>query len=114
MRRRLGEHHPLTLSCWVNLASCLASSGELALAMSLQGETAARIADALGADHPDALTCEANLAVTLHLAGREAEAAEHRVRILGRFDRAVGPDHPDAAQLRSWQWINRDLEPQLI
>jgi tetratricopeptide (TPR) repeat protein len=114
MRLRLGGLHPLTLSCSVNLANCLACSGDLAAAMSLQTETAARLADALGVDHPDVLACEANLAVTLHVGGREAEAEENQARILGRFDHALGADHPDSAQLRSWQWINRDLEPQLI
>jgi hypothetical protein len=114
MRGRLGDNHPLALSCSVNLASCLASSGDLARAMRLQRKTAAGFADALGADHPDTLVCEANLAVTLHRAGQEGEAAEKRAWVLGEFSRILGPGHPDAAQLQRWQWINRDLEPQLI
>jgi Tetratricopeptide repeat len=114
MYRRLGDNHPLALSCSVNLASCLASSGDLAPAMSLQRETAARLADALGAGHPDTLVCEANLAVTLHEAGHEAEAAEKRAWALGEFSHILGPGHPDAARLQNWQWINRDLEPQMI
>jgi len=114
MRRKLGDSHPLTLSCAVNLASCLAESGELATALDLQHKTASRLADVLGADHPDTLTCQANLAVTLHEAEREAEAAQQRAVCLDRLSRVLGPGHPDAAQLRKWQWINRDLEPQLI
>ena len=34
--------------------------------------------------------------------------------ILGDFSRVLGAGHPDGTQLRKWQRINRDLEPQLI
>jgi hypothetical protein len=114
MRERLGDAHPLTLACSVNLANCLGDSGELESALTLQHETLSHLADALGTVHPDALICESNLAVTLHKAGREAEAEERRTPILDSLGRVMGPGHPDAAQLRKWQWINRDLEPQLI
>ena len=114
MRQRLGEGHPLTMACSVNLASCLGDSGEFSAAMTLQREARFRLGATLGVDHPDALACESNLAVTLHKLGREAEAAQKRTRSLDRLSRALGPDHPDAAQLQKWQWINRDLEPQLI
>jgi hypothetical protein len=36
------------------------------------------------------------------------------VTILGEFSRVLGAGHPDATQLRKWQRINRDLEPQQI
>lgn len=72
------------------------------------------VAGVLGADHPDTLVCESNLAVTMHTARQEAEAEKRRARSLDRLNRVLGPGHPDAAQLRNWQWINRDLEPQLI
>ena len=114
MRQRLGDAHPLTLACSVNLANCLADSGELTPALDLQHETISRLAATLGADHPDTLACESNLAVTLHKAGREAEAADHRTHALDGLGRVLGPGHPDAVQLRKRQWINRDLEPQLI
>jgi hypothetical protein len=114
MRQRLGDAHPLTLSCSINLANCLGDSGDLTAAMALQHETISRLADALGAEHPDTLVCEANLAVTVHKTGRDTEAAENQTRILDDFSRVLGPGHPDAAQLRGWQWINRDLEPQVI
>jgi hypothetical protein len=67
-----------------------------------------------GRDHPDTLVCESNLAVTLHKAGRKAEAAKQRTHALDDLGRVLGPGHPDTVQLRKWQWINRDLEPQLI
>jgi tetratricopeptide repeat protein len=102
------------VACSVNLASCQGSLGELTSAMSLQRETTARLANTLGTDHPDTLACRANLVVTLHQAGRESEAEEDRALVLEQFNRVLGPGHPDAAQLRSWQWINRDLEPQMI
>jgi len=114
MRQRLGDAHPLTLACSVNLASCLGDAGQLSSALALQHETLSRLADVLGGDHPDSLACESNLAVTLHTAGQEAEAQERRAQSLERLGRILGPGHPDAAQLRKWQWINRDLEPQLI
>jgi tetratricopeptide (TPR) repeat protein len=114
MRQRLGDAHPLTLSCAVNLANCLADSGDLAPALDLQHETISRLAAVLGRDHPDTLVCESNLAVTLHKAGRKAEAAKQRTHALDGLGRVLGPGHPDTVQLRKWQWINRDLEPQLI
>jgi hypothetical protein len=65
-------------------------------------------------DHPDTLVCRANLAVTLRDAGREPAAQELRAAVLGDFSRVLGAGHPDATQLRKWQRINRDLEPQQI
>ena len=81
--------------------------------MILDRDTITRLRETLGADHPDTLICEANLAVTLREAGQEKEADELRARLLVDFDRILGPGHPDAAQLRKWQRINRDLEPQV-
>ena len=114
MRQRLGDRHPLALSAAVNLASCLGDSGDLAQAEALVRETISRLAEVLTEDHPDTLVCRANLAVTLHDAGRDSEAEELRVTILGDFSRVLGAGHPDATQLRKWQRINRDLEPQQI
>ncbi len=114
MRRRLGDKHPLTLSCSVNLANCLGDSEELAGAMALERETISRLQETLGADHPDTLICEANLAVTLRAAGEEKGAEELRDRLLDDFSRILGAGHPDISQLRKWQRINRDLEPQVI
>jgi CO dehydrogenase nickel-insertion accessory protein CooC1/tetratricopeptide (TPR) repeat protein len=114
MRLRLGHQHPLALSAAVNLASCLGDSGDLAQAEAMMQETISQLADVLTDDHPDTLVCRANLAVTLHDAGRDSEAEELRVTILGDFSRVLGAGHPDATQLRKWQRINRDLEPQQI
>jgi hypothetical protein len=77
-------------------------------------ETASRLGEVLTPDHPDTLVCRANLAVTLHDAGRDDEAEELRITILGEFSRVLGAGHPDGTQLRKWQRINRDLEPQII
>jgi tetratricopeptide (TPR) repeat protein/CO dehydrogenase nickel-insertion accessory protein CooC1 len=114
MRDRLGDRHPLTLSAAVNLASCQGDSGNLTAAEALMRDTVAQLSDILTPDHPDTLVCQANLAVTLHDAGRDKEAEELRVTILGDFSRVLGAGHPDGTQLRKWQRINRDLEPQLI
>jgi hypothetical protein len=114
MRSRLGDRHPLTLSAAVNLASCQGDSGNLTAAEALMRTTVSQLSDVLAADHPDTLVCKANLAVTLHDAGRDKEAEELRVTILGDFSRVLGAGHPDGTQLRKWQRINRDLEPQLI
>jgi CO dehydrogenase nickel-insertion accessory protein CooC1/tetratricopeptide (TPR) repeat protein len=114
MRARLGDRHPLTLSAAVNLASCQGDAGDLAEAEALVRETISLLADVLAEDHPDTLVCWANLAVTLHDAGRDSEAEDLRVTILGDFSRVLGAGHPDATQLRKWQRINRDLEPQQI
>jgi CO dehydrogenase nickel-insertion accessory protein CooC1 len=114
MRQRLGTRHPLSLSAEVNLANCQGDAGGLAEAEALVRETISRLAQVLAPDHPDTLVCRANLAVTLHDAGRDSEAEELRVAVLGDFSRVLGAGHPDATQLRKWQRINRDLEPQQI
>jgi cellulose biosynthesis protein BcsQ len=114
MRERLGGKHPLTLSCAVNLANCLGDSGNLAQAEELARETSRLLSQALGTGHPDTLVCHANLAVTLHEAGNDKEAEDLRLSILGDFSRVLGAGHPDGTQLRKWQRINRDLEPQQI
>jgi hypothetical protein len=114
MRQRLGYRHPLALSSAVNLASCLGDSGDLERAEALVHETIQLLSVVLTEDHPDTLVSKANLAVTLHDAGRDKEAEELRVMILGDFSRVLGAGHPDATQLRKWQRINRDLEPQQI
>jgi CO dehydrogenase nickel-insertion accessory protein CooC1 len=114
MRQRLGDRHPLTLSAVVNQASCMGDSGDLATAETLMRDTISQLTEVLTDDHPDTLVCRANLAVTLHDAGQNSEAEELRVTILGDFSRVLGAGHPDATQLRKWQRINRDLEPQQI
>jgi CO dehydrogenase nickel-insertion accessory protein CooC1 len=114
MQRRLGDRHPLTLSAAVNLANCLSDSGDLAKAERLMRETISRLGEVLTDDHPDTLVCRANLAVTLRDVGRDKEAEELRVTILGDFSRVLGAGHPNATQLRRWQRINRELEPQPI
>ena len=114
MRHKLGDHHPLTLSCSVNLANCHGDCGDLQAAETLERQTIARLRDVLSPDHPDTLVCEANLAVTLRQAGRESDAEELRARIFADFSRVLGASHPDVAQLHKWQRINRDLEPQQI
>ena len=114
MRRRLGDTHPFTLSCAVNLANCLGESGELGTAEALERETIARLRKTLGPDHPDTLACQANLAVTLREAGRGGEAGQLREQILDDFSRVLGPSHPIAALLHDWRRISRDLEPHSI
>jgi tetratricopeptide (TPR) repeat protein/CO dehydrogenase nickel-insertion accessory protein CooC1 len=114
MRVWLGDDHPLTLSCVINLANCLGDAGDLAESEELQRAAIARLRETLGPDHPDTLVGQANLSVALHEAGRDQEAEQLREQILGNFGRVLGPGHPDAVQLRNWERINRDLEPQPI
>jgi MinD-like ATPase involved in chromosome partitioning or flagellar assembly len=114
MERRLGASHPLTLCCAVNLANCRGDSGDFEAAEALQRQTISRLREVLGKDHPDTLVCAANLAITLRQAGHETEADELRTRAIADLSRVLGASHPDAAQLRKWQRINRDLEPQQI
>ncbi len=114
MRRRLGDSHPFTLSCAVNLANCLGESGDLAEAGALERETIKRLRKTLGQDHPDTLACQANLAVTLREAGRAEEAGHLREKILDDFGRVLGLSHPTVALLHDWRRISRDLEPHSI
>jgi hypothetical protein len=114
MRRTLGERHPLTLSCAVNLANCHGDSEDAESAEALERPTIALLRETLGSNHPDTLVCEANLAISLRQAGRVQDAEELRARIVTDFGRVLGASHPDSTQLHKWQRINRDLEPQQI
>ncbi len=114
MRHKLGEKHPLTLSCAVNLANCRGDSGDPGAAETLEQQTVTLLREVLGRDHPDTLVCQANLSITLQQAGRDHEAEELRSRILADLTRVLGASHPDSGQLHEWQRINRDLEPQQI
>jgi hypothetical protein len=114
MRSTLGESHPLTLSCAVNLANCLGDSGKNDPAEELERQTIALLRSTLGRDHPDTLVCEANLSVTIRQRGEDREAEELRTRVMADFSRVLGAGHPDGTQLQKWQRINRDLEPQVI
>jgi hypothetical protein len=114
MTASLGEDHPFTLSCAINLANCLGDLGELAEAEDVERGTLPGLRGRLGPQHPDTLVCEANLAVTLYLAGREEQASELRDRVLAEMDLLLGEDHPNGILLREWERNNRDLEPQPI
>ena len=110
MRRRLGDGHPFTLSCAVNLANCLGESGDLAEAEAIERETISRLSTSLGQHHPDTLSCQANLAVTLHETGREEEAGRLREQVLDDFSRVLGVGHPITELLRDWHRGSCDLE----
>jgi Tetratricopeptide repeat len=104
MRRKLGEMHPLTLSCAINLANCLGDSGEFAAAEAVERETISRLGQVLRHDHPDVLVCQANLVVTLRDTQREGEAKELKAtRRGGKGAESQGPDgsEPDAGQRSS-------------
>jgi hypothetical protein len=114
MRASLGHNHPATLSCTINLATCLGDAMILRRAESLQRETITAIRRARGPEHTDTLICEADLAVTLQHAGRESAAEEVKTLALAKLSRVLGSQHPDAILLRSWQYINCDIEPSPI
>jgi hypothetical protein len=114
MRRHLGDRHPLTLSCMVNMANCHGDSGGPESAEALERPAIALLQETLGIHHPDTLVCEANLAISLRQEGQVQDAEELRARVLADFTRVLGASHPDLAQLHKWQRINRDLEPQQI
>jgi hypothetical protein len=110
MCRKLGNRHPLTLSCVVNLANCRGDSGDSESAKALESQAILLMREALGDEHPDTLVCGANLAVSLHQAGQTEDAGRLRTEILNRFSLILGPQHPFSRQLRDWQRINLDLE----
>ena len=114
MRGKLGETHPVTLACAVNVANCLGDGGKLDAAEALERETVTKLTTVLGTRHPDTLVCQANLAVTLREVGRDREAKDLRAQVLSDLAQVLGAGHPDVSQLRDGQRINRDLEPHYI
>ena len=76
LRVKLGENHPLTLSCAINLASCHSDSGDQVTAEALERRTIEQLAEVLGPDHPDTMICLANLSLTMRQAGQIAEAED--------------------------------------
>jgi hypothetical protein len=114
MRDKLGETHPLTLACAVNVANCLGDGGDVGPGEQLERETVTQLTAVLGAEHPDTLVCQANLAVTLRDAGRDREAKDLKAKVLAELAHVLGAGHPDTLQLREGQRINRDLEPHNI
>jgi ATP/maltotriose-dependent transcriptional regulator MalT len=110
MGTKLGDSHPLALSCAANLANCQGAAGDLGNAETLQRRTVAQLQGGLGPDNPDSLVCQGNLTVTLQQTGHALEAEELRARISTDFIRVVGTNHPDTARLRVGQRIYRDLE----
>ena len=114
MRRKLGDRHPLTLSCVVNLANCRGDSGDPETAEALECETITLLRDVLDAS---TLTPWSARPTWPYRSGRRdgtQEAEDMRTRVIADFGRVLGASHPDAAQLDKRQRINRDLEPQQI
>jgi hypothetical protein len=110
MRQKLGERHPLALSCAVDLANCRGDSGDLKSAEAMERQAVRLLKEVLGDDHPDTLVCEANLIVTLHQAGWIERAETLRNQILDRFSKTLAPEHPLARPLEVWQRIDLELE----
>ena len=112
MRAKLGDSHPHTLACAVNLANCLSDLGESAVAAEFGEQTRARLRDTLGELHPDTLICAANIAVSLRGSGRQGEARELRAQVLSALEPALGSDHFAVRALRGWRLQDAEPEPQ--
>jgi Tetratricopeptide repeat len=114
LHARLGEEHPSTLSCAINLANCQADLGQPGHAEALLNQTLARLTATLGAQHPDTLICQANLAVAMRENTRTEEATLLQQRVITALTRQLSQTHPYVTALNLWHRQDRDLEPQLI
>ncbi|MGW6731623.1 FxSxx-COOH system tetratricopeptide repeat protein [Streptomyces sp. NPDC055013] len=109
----LGDTHPYTLCARLTLANVLGDLEQLDKAEEVSRSCAADLRRCLGNSHPDSLIAGVGLAVTLRSLGRIPEATELRDTAASHFVRRLGAGHPWTKAARTWQRIDRDLEPLL-
>ncbi|GAA2585128.1 FxSxx-COOH system tetratricopeptide repeat protein [Actinomadura fulvescens] len=100
-RTRLGDTHPHTLSCQVNLASALRLKEEMRAALDLVWPANEALEKYLGDEHPYALAATMVLAVLLADMGEEDQARQYEELSARRMASALGPRHPDTLRCRA-------------
>ncbi|WP_369274648.1 tetratricopeptide repeat protein [Streptomyces sp. R11] len=116
-RRRpdaLGERHPYTRACAVNLANVLAELNELRQAEDLERMAVAGFQPTLGHEHPDTIVSRAKLGVTLRALGRIPESDQLQESTHAQFVRLLGENHPHTVSVREGKRIPRDPEPTAV
>ncbi len=108
---RLGEGHPLTLVCAINLATDLAALGRHEEARR-RGEAALRHSRvSFGEEHPNTLVCAGNLALDLVAVGAVAEGTALREGTLRRMERALESPGPLTVRYTRGERIDCDIVP---
>jgi tetratricopeptide (TPR) repeat protein len=96
-RRVLGEDHPDTAACYINLALNLQSQGKYAEAGPLYHKALEIRRKILDEEHPDTAKSYNNLAVNLSAQGKHTEAGPLYHKALDIRRKALGEEHPDTA-----------------
>jgi hypothetical protein len=109
--RRLGAHHPLTLSTLDCLAEVLAAQGDW---IALREDLVATRERALGPDHPATLNSARLLAAALAQHGELDAARDLREQVVQAHERVLGEDHLDTLDSKNqlagtlWQQGEQD------
>jgi MinD-like ATPase involved in chromosome partitioning or flagellar assembly/tetratricopeptide (TPR) repeat protein len=108
----LGEEHPQTLVCRLNLANTLHATGDLAEARRLDEFSHGGLLARLGPGHPTVITAASNLAISLRDTGALQDARQQLQEALRLSRQVLGEDHPNTLAIRDGERINSDIEPQ--
>jgi cellulose biosynthesis protein BcsQ/tetratricopeptide (TPR) repeat protein len=107
----LGNDHPCSLSCAINLANCMGDLGRHDEARALEDRTLTGLAR-FGTRHPDTLACQANLAISRRALSEQAEAARLHDAAVQALAEVLGKEHPEVGIVRAGVRLSRELEPE--
>lgn len=93
-RERLGDEHPATLACAVNVAAIRRAGQRHPEAIELDGYALDALTRVLGADHQYTLCAALNMTNNLSLQGNHAEARKRSEDVFARSRRVRGATHP--------------------
>lgn len=99
-RRVLGEEHPDTLTCGLNLANALWVQGKDDEAEQEYRKVLASSERVLGEEHPDSLACRMGWANALSSQGKDAEAEKLIREVIAIQERVLGVEHPETLTSR--------------
>ena len=108
-----GKRHPSPLVVMTNLASDLATMGEVSRARELGEESWRLHREVRGADHPCTLATAANLSVDRRGDGDVEEAAELYEDTVRRYRATLGPEHPETRLAVQYGRATIDIEPMM-
>jgi hypothetical protein len=112
LRATLGERHHYTLTCMTELATCLATTGDVERARDVGRQAFSGLRTSLGPDHPHTLACQANLSIDVRALGDTAGADELAGEAARRYQAILPADHLDVLDAQNDEKrIALDLEP---
>ncbi|HEX7303131.1 tetratricopeptide repeat protein, partial [Lentzea sp.] len=113
-RSGIGPNHPYAIIATINLASDLAATGEVEMAVELGRDAVSRAERVLGADHPTTLAAAINLGLDLRALGRTEEAEPYRNPVLDRYRKVLGEAHPGTIAAIKGARADCDIDPMLM